>query len=189
MKGVYKMENNARSSFKEKLFAMFLCLVLILPLAPVGSQETDEVLSDDTWPDISSADTGADVTVTLAPDEAVSEEPPKTTASGEAPRAVTPNASPKTSVPKASPGIFEIKTVTRLVNRVIGYISKIGAIFGQTTGIRIGGTSASAIAMLVIARLIRDRAPDWVKWLLYASGGTMIAGSGANITQMIMRFL
>ena len=175
------MENNARISFKEKLFAILLCLALILPLAPIVSQEADEVSSDDTWSDKNwSDDTGADVTGTTASNEAASEEVPKTTAPREAPKPAAPKAAQKTN---------GAKTVTALINKVIGYISKIGAVFGQTTGIRIGGTSGSAVVMLVIARLIDGRAPDWIKKLLYISGGTMIAGSGANITQMIMGFL
>jgi hypothetical protein len=170
------MENNARSSFKEKLFAMLLCLALILPLAPIVSQETDEVSSGDTWSDINWSD---------ASNEEIPEEAPKTAASEEAPK----TAPPKTAAPKAAPKIQGMGTVTALINKVIGYISQIGALFGKTTGIRIGGTSVSAILMLAIAKLINRRGPSWIKWLLYISGGTMIAGSGANITQMIMRFL
>jgi hypothetical protein len=33
------------------------------------------------------------------------------------------------------------------------------------------------------------RLPSLLKWVLYLTGGTMIAGSGANITQTIMKAL
>jgi len=179
------MGRNTYSFFKGNLFVMLMCLALILPLAHVGSQEADEVSSDDAWSDKNwSDDTGADLTGTAAPNEAAPEESPGAAASEEAPK----TAAPKTSAPKAVPKIQGVRTLTALINKVIGYISQIGAVFGQTTGIRIGGTSVSAIVILVIARLIDGRAPDWVRRLLYISGGTMVAGSGANITQMIMGF-
>ena len=178
------MGNNAHSSFKEKLFAILLCLALILSFAPIGAQETDEASSDDTWSDKNwTDDAGADITGTAAPNETAPDESPGTAAPKEAPKTTTPKAATKTA-----PKIQGVKTVTGLFNQAIRYISQIGSVFGKTTGIRIGGTSVSGIVMLVIAKLIRDRAPSWVKWLLYASGGTMIAGSGANITQMIMQF-
>jgi len=79
--------------------------------------------------------------------------------------------------------------ITGLISKIVGYISQIGAIFGQSTGMRIGGTTVSAIAMLVIAKLIEDKTPSWVRWILYATGGTMFAGSGANIAQTIMSAL
>jgi hypothetical protein len=188
------MGNNAHSSFKEKLFAILLCLALILPFAPIGAQETDEISSDDTWSDKNwPDDTGADITGTAVPNETAPEDSPGTAASGETPKTAVPKEAPKTTTPKATPKtapkIQGVKTVTGLINQAISYISQIGSVFGKTTGIRIGGTSVSGIVMLAIAKLIRDRAPSWVKWLLYASGGTMIAGSGANITQMIMQFL
>ena len=77
-------------------------------------------------------------------------------------------------------------TVTSLLNKVIGYISKIGGLFGQATGFRIGGTTVTGIAALVIAKLLEDKVPSWVKYILYAGGGTMFAGSGANIVQTVM---
>jgi hypothetical protein len=189
------MENNTRLSFKEKLFAILLCLALILPLVPIESQETDEVSSDDTWSDKNwSDDAVADSTGTVAPEEAAPEEAPGTAAPKDAPKTSAPKdtpktAAPKTATPKAAPKTQGDRTLTALINKVIGYISQIGAVFGQTTGIRIGGTSVSAIALLVIARLISGRAPDWVRRLLYISGGTMVAGSGANIMELIMQFL
>jgi len=192
------MENNNRASFKEKLFAMLLCLAFIMPLAPIAPQETDEVFSDDTWSDKNwSDDTEEASTETAAANDAApeettgtsaAEEGPKTTAPKDAPKTAAPKADNKPAVPKTVPKIQGMRTVTALINKVIGYISQIGALFGQTTGIRIGGTSASAIVILIVARLIDGRAPDWVKRLLYISGGTMVAGSGANITQLLMQF-
>jgi len=80
-------------------------------------------------------------------------------------------------------------TATVWINRIIGYVSQIGDLFGKTTGIRIGGTSGTGIAALAIARLSGDKLPSWIKWLLYLTGGTMFVGSGANITQLVMQFL
>jgi hypothetical protein len=108
----------------------------------------------------------------------------------------TPGETPQNGAPQggasqggAKTGGAQSNSVSYWVNKITGYLSQIGALFGKTTGMRIGGTSLSAIAMLVIAKVLEDKAPSWVKYLLYASGGTMIAGSGANITQMIMRYI
>jgi uncharacterized protein (DUF697 family) len=75
------------------------------------------------------------------------------------------------------------------INRIIGYVSQIGNLFGKTLGFRIGGTTGTAIAALAIAKLAEDKLPSWLKWVLYLTGGTMVAGSGANITQTVMKAL
>jgi len=80
-------------------------------------------------------------------------------------------------------------TASVWVNKIVGYIAQIGNLFGNVTGFRIGGTTVTAIATFVIARLIQDKAPSWVKWVLYAAGGTMFAGSGANIAQLVTQYL
>jgi cytoskeletal protein RodZ len=173
------MKNN-----KENLFVILLCLTLILPLAFIGAQE-----SDNFWTDAATADKNySDNTETAAPETAAPNAAIETTTT----ETTTPKTAAKNSGQAPSlkaPTLQGTKTVTAFINSVIGNVAKIGNIFGKTTGIRIGGTSGSAIAMLVIAKLIQDRGPDWVKWLLYLSGGTMIAGSGANITKLIMGFL
>ena len=75
------------------------------------------------------------------------------------------------------------------VNRIIAYASQIGNLFGKTLGFRIGGTTGTAIAALVIAKVAEDKMPSWLKWVLYLTGGTMVAGSGANIAQLVMQTL
>jgi len=75
------------------------------------------------------------------------------------------------------------------INKIIGYVSQIGNLFGKATGFRIGGTTGTAIAALAIAKLAEDKLPSWLKWVLYLTGGTMVAGSGANIAQLVMRTL
>jgi hypothetical protein len=186
---------------KENIFAMLLCLALILPSASVWAQD-----SGDSWADLVDWGDTSDDTRTTAPETAAPETPapktatetavpkdaPKTTTETTAPKTAEPKTQPKTSGQTPSikaPKIQSTFSLTAIINTVIGYIAKIGGIFGKSTGTRIGGTSVSAIAMLVIAKLIQDRGPDWLRWLLYLSGGTMVAGSGANITQLIMRFL
>lgn len=76
-----------------------------------------------------------------------------------------------------------------IVNKGIDYVAQVGNLFGNVSGLRIGGTTGTAIATLVIAKLIENKAPSWVKWLLYATGGTMVAGSGANITQLVTQII
>jgi len=174
---------------KENLFAMLLCIALILPLAPIGAQE-----SDNFWSDAASSDKNhSDSAETAAPKPAAETASPKAESETTAVETTTPKtATPKTSGQTPSlklPKIDGAKTANTAFNKVIGYISQIGSVFGKTTGKRIGGTSVSAIALLVIAKLIQDRGPSWLRWVLYLSGGTMVAGSGANITQMIMQFL
>jgi hypothetical protein len=76
-----------------------------------------------------------------------------------------------------------------LVKKAIAFVSQIGAIFGSKLGFRIGGTTGTAVASLAVAKIAEDRLPSWVRWLLYLFGGTMVAGSGGNITQLIMNSL
>jgi hypothetical protein len=76
--------------------------------------------------------------------------------------------------------------IQALINTVMGYIAHIADMFGKTTGLRIGGTTGAAITSLVVAKLVKDKAPSWVKWGLYLTGGTMAAGGGANILQMLL---
>ena len=76
--------------------------------------------------------------------------------------------------------------IQALINTVIGYASHIADLFGQVSGIRIGGTSVAAIATLVTAKAVENKAPSWVKWLLYLTGGTMATGSTANIIQSVL---
>ena len=78
-------------------------------------------------------------------------------------------------------------TVVSFIAKVTGFLAPIGALFGKATGIRIGGTTGTGIAALIIAKLIEDKVPSWVRWILYAGGGTMFAGGGANIAQMIIQ--
>ena len=79
--------------------------------------------------------------------------------------------------------------ITVWINKIIAYASQIGNLFGKTLGKRIGGTTGTAIATLVVAKLAEDKLPSWLKWVLYLTGGTMVAGSGANIAQVVMRAL
>jgi biotin transporter BioY len=75
------------------------------------------------------------------------------------------------------------------ITAALSYIAHIADLFGKTTGFRIGGTTGAAIASFVIAKLVEDKAPSWVKWGLYLAGGAMAAGGGANILQLFMRYL
>jgi len=75
------------------------------------------------------------------------------------------------------------------INKIIANVSQIGGLFGKTLGFRVGGTTGTAIAALLLAKFLENKAPPWVRYLLYATGGTMFAGSGANITQIIMQVL
>jgi len=169
---------------KEKLFVALMCVALIMPLATAWPQE-----SDDSWIDLVDLSDTSDS---------------KTTSEAEAPNMATETTASKPAQPKAAPktdgqtpslkvpqidGAKAVKAANTAFGKVVGAISQIGAIFGKTAGKRIGGTSGSAIVMLIVAKLVQDRGPDWLKWLLYLSGGTMVAGSGANITQLIMGFL
>ena len=79
--------------------------------------------------------------------------------------------------------------VPDVVTKIIAQVSQIGNLFGSAAGIKIGGTTGTAIAAFIIAKLLEDKVPSWVKWLLYAGGGTMIAGGGANIAQVVMQLL
>ncbi|GHU80967.1 hypothetical protein FACS189468_2300 [Spirochaetia bacterium] len=75
--------------------------------------------------------------------------------------------------------------IQAIITTVIGYASHIADLFGKASGIRIGGTSVAAIATLAAAKAVEKKAPSWVKWLLYLTGGTMATGGIANILQSV----
>jgi hypothetical protein len=147
---------------KEKLLVLLLCLAFVMPLYMAWAQEDE---SD-----------GAAVK-----EQAASEKK----ADG---AAVTEQAAPEKkteSVAAKKPTAPSNNAVPDLVKKAIAFISQIGGMFGSKLGFRIGGTTGTGLVTLVIAKLIQDRAPPWVKWLLYLAGGTMLTGSGANIAQMV----
>jgi len=79
-------------------------------------------------------------------------------------------------------------SISGLLNQGINAVAQIGNLFGDVTGFRIGGTTGTAIATLILAKVLEDKVPDWVKWLLYGTTGTMFAGGGANILQLATNY-
>ena len=102
---------------------------------------------------------------------------------------VTVQEKAQDTTPRTTQGTQGADTISGWINKIIGYVSQIGNLFGKTLGFRIGGTTSTAIAALAIAKLAENKLPSLLKWALYLTGGTMIAGSGANITQTIMKAL
>jgi hypothetical protein len=149
---------------KEKLFVTLLCLNLLLPLIPAHAQEAQ---AEEPAPQEQAA---SDST---APDNSQSSGAQTKPAPTAAPQSITLGGG----------------TVKYWINKIIGYVSQIGALFGKTTGLRIGGTSVSAIAAFLIGKKLQDNAPGWVSVLFYLAGGTMAAGGSANIVQLVERFL
>jgi len=156
---------------KQNLLIPLLCFALVLPVYTVGAQEDEQETAQETTPQ------AAQVTVQETEREAT-QETAKETTQAPAPR--------NTGQSRQTQGTDDISV---WINKIVGYVSQIGNVFGKTLGFRIGGTTGTAIAALAIAKLLQDRAPSWVRWALYLTGGTMVAGSGANITQTIMRVL
>ncbi|MDR0444472.1 MAG: hypothetical protein LBH44_13825 [Treponema sp.] len=153
---------------KQKLLVSLLCLALILPFF-AGAQEDEEAGETPVQPVQSVNTTDSE--------------------SGD-------TASAPKSVPASSGGQVKVSQVALptggiggVIGMIVGYLSHITDLFGKATGMRIGGSSLTAIIMLVIASVIKDKAPPWLRYVLYAAGGTMFAGSGANITQMLMSSL
>jgi hypothetical protein len=182
------MKDNLRSFPFERLFVMLMCIALILPLVPIEAQEGGDSWADLVdWSDTSDSKTTSETEASKpVPETAI-----ETTTSKSASETSTPKTdgqTPSLKVPQID-GAKAVKAANTAFAKVIGAISQIGAMFGKTAGKRIGGTSVSAIAMLIIAKFLQDRGPSWLRWVLYLSGGTMVAGSGANITQLIMGFL
>ena len=175
---------------KQNLLIWMLCFALVMPVCTVGAQEDEQ----------EAAQEPVQEAVQEAPQqpaqEAVRETAPES-ASQEQGAAQAPAKAPAqapTQAPAKKPASQGRQTqgaddISVLINKIIGYVSQIGNLFGKTLGFRIGGTTGTAIAALAIARLLQDKAPSWVKWALYLTGGTMVAGSGANITQTVMQAL
>jgi hypothetical protein len=143
---------------------LMLAVVLFLPLIPVIAQE-----------DEASVPEGAGAAAEAVAEPAVEAAP--------APAKASPAA------PKASPAAQHTSlegTIGSLISKVVAMLAPIGAMFGLAPGFRIGGTTGTGIAALVIAKMLEDKLPSWAKYALYAGGGTMFAGGGANIAQVII---
>jgi hypothetical protein len=148
---------------KEKLVVLLLCLAFVMPVYMAGAQEDEAE--------------GAAVTEQAAPEKKAES---ATATEQAAPEKKTEGAAVK------KPAAPSNGTVADLIGKAIAFISQIGGVFGSRLGFRIGGTTGTALVTLLIAKLVQDRAPSWVKYLLYLTGGTMLTGSGANIAQMVM---
>ena len=159
---------------KQRLYVLLLSIALIMPFWPAAAQEEAQ----------EAAQPATQEAAQPAAQEAAQPAAQKTVQPA-AQKTAQPTAQSTGGKSGTIPNVGG--TVSGLIAKIIGYISQIGALFGKATGVRIGGTTVTAIATLIIAKLIQDKAPSWVKWILYAAGGTMFAGSGANITQLIMQ--
>jgi len=145
---------------KQKLLITMLCLALVLPVYTAGAQEEEQKTTQE------------------SAGQQQSQQKSQGTAQGTAQKSTG-----QSQVAQAK------NTATGWLNKIIAFVSKIGGMFGDKLGFRIGGTTGTAIVALLIAKFAEDKLPSWAKWLLYATGGTMIAGSGANITQLAMQVL
>jgi hypothetical protein len=164
---------------KKKLLIPLLCLAFILPVCIAVAQETEVE-------EAAQSEKAAEADKTegeAVPEKAV---PEKAAPEKAAPEKAAPakNRGGDTSVKKQTTQVKN--TAVGWFNKAIAFISQIGAVFGNALGFRIGGTTGTAIASIAVAKLAEDRIPSWLKWLLYLFGGTMVAGSGGNIAQMIM---
>ena len=64
------------------------------------------------------------------------------------------------TAPRITQGTQGTDTISVWINKIIGYASQIGNLFGKTLGFRIGGTTGTAIAALAIAKLAEDKLPS-----------------------------
>ena len=157
----------------KKLFCTTLiCLALIMPIYLIGAQEaeTEQEAPAQEHPVQTEATQGQTVQKETAPAQPAQGKKPQTT---------------------VSPGqaTHYGNMAAEWIKKIIGYLSQIGAMFGLTAGFRIGGTTTTGIVALLIAKFLEEKAPSWVKWALYAVGGTMFAGGSANIAQLIMQHI
>jgi len=168
---------------KQKVLIALLCIAFIVPVCTVAAQEEEE-----------QRPTVEAVLEQSAPQEAV-QEAQESSSQEQKPQAAQQKAAPKKDAPLQLPKVEIPKVsvpkargaVTVWIKRIISFISQIGGLFGNTFGFRIGGTTVTAVLTLFVAKMLEDKLPQWVKYLLYATGGTMFAGSGANITKLVMQ--
>jgi len=188
-----KIDKEETMTKKQNFLLPLLFIALIMPYMPLAAQEADE---EETASYAQEADEEkttpytqeAEVIAPLTQETPQIQETPLTQ---ETPKVQeTQQAKPQVKTQtKTQPKVKVKGGAAVLINKLIGYISQIGALFGKTTGIRIGGTTGTGILTLIIARFLENKAPSWVRYALYAGGGTMFAGGGANILKMIMGFL
>ena len=181
---IFMKENK---QMKQNLLIPLLCLALVLPVYTAGAQEDAQEAEQEVTQEAAqevkqeTAQKAAQEVTQETPQEAAQEAKQET-----AQKAGQPAPQKSASQKRPAQGTADVSV---WVNRAVAFISQIGNLFGNATGFRIGGTTGTAIAALVIAKLAEDKAPSWLKWLLYATGGTMFAGSGANILQLVMNIL
>ena len=151
----------------KKTFGIVL-LLLLLPFISLAAQEEDYY--QESWEPAAQP-------VTVEPSAA----PVEQASQGESPSAP---AAPQVKAPQVNKD-----SAVSLVNKIIALIASIGGMFGQAAGFRIGGTTGTGIAALIGAKIAQDKAPSWVKWALYLTGGTMFAGGGANVIELAAKYI
>jgi hypothetical protein len=72
-----------------------------------------------------------------------------------------------------------------VIATVLGFVGKIGDLFGNAIGFRIGGPIVMGIIAIVLIIKLAGILPSWLKWVLIIIGVVMFAGGGANILQTI----
>ena|GEM_PF-2913802 len=160
-----------KSAFYGFIFVMLIMLGISMPVAAEDSAEPSEER----------------VTVEAVAAEQSAGEEAASSPAASSPAASTGGGGGTISRPQAQTGAPA--GAPDWINMIIGYISQISALFGQATGIRIGGSTVTGIAALAVAKFTQEKAPSWLKWVLGLAGGTMLAGGGANIAQLAMSYL
>jgi hypothetical protein len=72
-----------------------------------------------------------------------------------------------------------------IIDTILGGIAHIGDMFGEMTGLRIGGPLITGVIVILVIWKLSKRLPSWVKWLLILAAIVMLSGGIANLPQVL----
>jgi hypothetical protein len=72
-----------------------------------------------------------------------------------------------------------------IIDAVLGGVTHIGDMFGNATGLRIGGPLVTGIIVVILIWKLSKMLPLWVKLLLILAAIVMFSGGIANIPQLL----
>ncbi|GHT62784.1 hypothetical protein FACS1894109_21650 [Spirochaetia bacterium] len=75
--------------------------------------------------------------------------------------------------------------IQAIITAVTSGIAKIGGIFGNATGLQIGGPIITGLAVIILAFKLSKYIPGWMRLALIIAAIVMFSGGIANIIQSV----
>jgi hypothetical protein len=72
-----------------------------------------------------------------------------------------------------------------IINAALSGVAHIGDMFGNMTGLRVGGPLITGAIVIILIWKLSKRLPFWIKLLLILAAVVMFSGGIANIPQVL----